>query len=37
MGVPNLEEDERLNFGGVIEQRTPSQTNAAAEQFTKTG
>jgi hypothetical protein len=36
MGVPNLEEDERLNFGGVIEQRTPLQATAADESA-KTG
>lgn len=37
MGVPNLEEDERLNLGGVIEQRTPSQPTGTVDEFAKTG
>lgn len=38
MGVPNLEEDERLNLGGVIEQRTPlSPKENTDDEFTKTG
>lgn len=36
MGVPNLEEDERLNLGGVMEQRTPV-SQSTANQFSKTG
>lgn len=35
MGVPNLEEDERLNLGGVMEQRTPLSPASASE--SKTG
>ncbi|KAI9554009.1 hypothetical protein GHT06_019281 [Daphnia sinensis] len=31
MGVPNLEEDERLNLGGVMEQRTPLSQAAGSE------
>ncbi|XP_057374864.2 uncharacterized protein LOC130695822 isoform X2 [Daphnia carinata] len=34
MGVPNLEEDERLNLGGVMEQRTPMSQAAASESQT---
>ncbi|XP_057374863.2 uncharacterized protein LOC130695822 isoform X1 [Daphnia carinata] len=35
MGVPNLEEDERLNLGGVMEQRTPMSQAAASESQTE--
>ncbi|XP_046639881.1 uncharacterized protein LOC124321009 isoform X3 [Daphnia pulicaria] len=37
MGVANLEEDERLNLGGVIEQRTPLSQATAVDELTKTG
>ena len=36
MGVPNLEEDERLNLGGVVEQRTPI-SQSVSDEFSKTG
>ncbi|XP_046453214.1 uncharacterized protein LOC124200900 isoform X1 [Daphnia pulex] len=36
MGVTNLEEDERLNLGGVIEQRTPLSQATAVDELTKT-
>uniref|UniRef100_A0A0P6FM58 Cell wall protein DAN4 n=1 Tax=Daphnia magna TaxID=35525 RepID=A0A0P6FM58_9CRUS len=35
MGVPNLEEDERLNLGGVMEQRTPLSPASASESKTE--
>lgn len=39
MGVPNLEEDERLNLGGVIDQRTPLSKDEiiADEELPSTG
>lgn len=37
MGVPNLEEDERLNLGGVVEQRTPLSPDNVDDPLTKTG